>query len=766
MKRLLLIALLAPTLATAQFTDNFTDGDFTNAPTWSGDDVKFEVLANELHLNAPAATDVAYLSTPSLAIDAALWEFYVRLEFNPSSSNRAYVYLVSDQADLNGPLNGYFVMIGNTADEVSLYRQDGGSSVKIIDGTDGTVDSDPVTVRVQVTRDASGNWELLHDVTGGSTFTSEGTVNDITYTGAAYFGVFCDYTATRSTLFYYDDFVVTGNPFSGPAYDTAQFREIVINEIMADPSPPVGLPDAEFVELYNTTTADTFNLSGFTFTDGSSTATLGDYVLNPDEYVIVCPYSDTIALQGITANVLGVGSFPSLNNSGDNLELQNALGTIIDQVNYTDSWYADPAKEDGGWTLEQINPFTACASVANWSASNNSTGGTPGAVNSIFDPTPDTQAPTITDIYVNTATHITVQFSEVIDSSTVTLGNFGVSGGITVLNVAALSPDYTRADVFFLTPIDTGLVYTLTITNVADCEGNLLIGSNDFSLPYQARIGDVVINEVLFNPYTNGSDFVEIYNNSTRVIGLSNWQLANYDDDTISNHDIITTLQISLNPGEFVVLTVDSLDVRNDYPLFMPGTFLEMSALPTYANDSGTVYLIDNLNRVMDAFSYDEDMHFALLNDPDGVSLERIDYNRPTNDATNWHSAAEAVGWATPGYENSQFYPAAIPDDAVTIDPETFSPDNDGYQDVVNIHYTFETGGFVGNLTIFDSHGRTVRYVMQNELLSATGIVSWDGTTETAEKASVGIYVILFEVFDLQGTVTHFKRTCVVASRF
>ncbi|RMG83276.1 MAG: hypothetical protein D6707_01360, partial [Bacteroidetes bacterium] len=197
----------------AQFADDFSDGDFTNNPTWSGTDAKFEVDAGQkLHLNAPAVSDVAYLSTFSDTIDNAFWEIYVEMGFNPSSSNYAEVHLVSDNAVLTVSHNGYFVRLGGSADEVSLYRQDGASVTKIIDGTDGRLSSSTVTCRIKVTRDASGNWTLMSDTLGGTNYYTEGTALDNTYNTTQYFGVLCNYTSSRSTLFWFDDVFVSQYP--------------------------------------------------------------------------------------------------------------------------------------------------------------------------------------------------------------------------------------------------------------------------------------------------------------------------------------------------------------------------------------------------------------------------------------------------------------------------------------------------------------------------------------------------------------------------
>ena len=135
----------------AQFQDDFSDGDFTINPTWSGESANFEIAGNALHLNAPAATDTSYLSVASDTIHNAFWEFLVQMDFGTSSSNFAQVYLASDNADLKGNVNGYFVRIGGTTDEVSLYEQTGTTATEIIDGLDSRVGTSTVLARARVT---------------------------------------------------------------------------------------------------------------------------------------------------------------------------------------------------------------------------------------------------------------------------------------------------------------------------------------------------------------------------------------------------------------------------------------------------------------------------------------------------------------------------------------------------------------------------------------------------------------------------------------
>ena len=530
--------------------------------------------------------------------------------------------------------------------------------------------------------------------------------------------------------------------------------EIIITELFPDPDPSIGLPLFEYLELYNNSTK-AIDLSGLKISDPSTTSGFLIGKLFPNEYIIVC---GTSAVSQFTpyGNVIGVSSFPSLNSSDDEIKLINASGEIIHQVNYVDTWYQDATKQDGGWSLEIIDPNNPCGEENNWRASTKWFGGTPGTQNSIFGSNTDNAAPVLLGVYALNDSTVQLVFNETtyLDLDSVIINNGIVIGSVqqqtSKIYVLNLSNKLTAQT-----------SYTVSISGVSDCVGNTANLSALFSLPEQGLAGDIVINEVLFNPFTGGSDFVEIYNSSDKYINLQNWELANFDNDSISNRKTITTDPYVLLPKQFLVLTKDAANIKMEYINAKQDRMLQMETLPTYNNGDGQVYLVNNQNQTVDNFEYNEDMHFALLNDVKGVSLERIDYNRLTSDNTNWHSAAEEVGFATPGYENSQYQNVEITDE-ISISPETFSPDNDGIDDVVNISYQFADAGYVANIVIYDAKGRLIKNLILNELLGTKGTFSWDGINENNEKAAIGIYIIYVEAFKLNGDTKKFKKTCVL----
>lgn len=845
----------------AQFSDDFSDGDFTSNPVWSGDDALFTVSSGELQSQSPGAATY-YLSTPSTLASTAEWEFYFDFQFSTSGANYADIYLMSDVADLNSVNDGYFVRLGGTPDEISLYKMVSGTPTILIDGVDGLINSSSSNpFNIKVSRDASDNWTLQYDDLGSSPsggYISAGTINDNSVNSSAFFGLIITQSSAASAVnsHFFDNFnagiivpdtdaptlvsttvisstevdvlfnealdlvtsqvasnysannslgnpttaiIAGGNPalihltfataftngttntltvsnvedalgnamtsedidFTFFVPDVPSAKSIVINELFPDPSPIIGLPEAEYIELFNATTDQFYDLEDWTISDGSSTATLPSKSLFPGEYLIICDSGDE-ALFAAYPNVLAVSSFPSLNNGGDSIALADNTAFLVDDVVYTDGWYQDSDKDGGGYSLELINPFSPCGSANNWRASEDASGGTPGVENSVYDDTPDVSAPTITSIETINDQSVLVHLSEPINTDLLMLDNFSVSGGISVSGFTATSTENTQLSVDLSPALDTGILYTLDIDVLADCSGNSGSSSDDFVLPFEARNGDIIINEILFDPYSGGSDFVELYNNSNRAINLQGLFLANEEEGEIDNEKPIENYRI-IQPGEFVVVSKDTSNIKANYLSSVPGTFIK-SNLPTYSNDEGVVHVLLSDSTSIDRFAYDNDMHFKLIKDDEGKSLERIDYNRPTDDETNWHTAAESVGFATPGRENSQFTENET-EGEFSVSPEIFSPDNDGYEDVVTFSYVFNNSGLVGNAYVYDSEGRLIRYLIQNEILGTEGSFSWDGINDSGEKGRIGAYILVFETYDLNGSLNINKKTFVLGSK-
>ncbi|MFT4659863.1 MAG: hypothetical protein ACI8XB_000113 [Patiriisocius sp.] len=1114
MKIFLLIFFLMPCMLFSQFSDNFSDGDFTANPTWEGEVDHFEIDDfSRLHLIAPSETSSSFLSTASEAINDASWEFTVEFDFNPTSSNMSQVYLVANSVDLEADLQGYFVRVGNTTKEVSLYRQDAFGDVdEIIDGADDILDLDPVNCRIKVTRSATGDWELMRDVLGGEDYISEGTVTDITYETSSYFGVFCKYTSTRSDKFFYSNFVVTGEGFVdiepptllsqgvlsqselaltfSEAMDQVSIGmltnydvnnsvgipmsinlvnpqsviltfnnnfidgqtntlsisglmdlagnelitvtdftyhnigipsvgDIVINELMVDPSPSINLPDVEYLEL--------FNASNFSFDMGelalynSSVLQELSGILPAGGYVIITDDEDENLFTNYGATV-GVSTFTALANTADSITLTTSMGEIIDIVSYTDDWYQSASQSDGGYSLERVNPFTICSGMQNWSASSADDGGTPGIQNSIFDGSPDINPPGIVGVSIGnsqtlilvfdesllfedvndaqfiidndliitnigfesgnevvlslnanlqTSTQYTVAINELQDcSGNVLLVNNSISfaipgAGDIIVNEIMADPTplvnlpdveyleiYNAGDVPFdlsllefynssdlrtlhgilpagdyliitdvifenllstygptiglesfvplsnsmdsitlvsalgdivdivsytddwfqsaihseggyslervnpfmdcsgasnwmassaifggtpgeqnsiyddspdlISPnlleifvdsdqslilvfdkpllqvdidaaefiVDNGIsvvnaellsnneviltlksnllvntLYLVTVTELQDCSGNILMENNSitFGLPEQIQPGDIVINEILSNPRPEGFDFIEIYNVTDKYLTLRNCKLTRLVGEEFDVLDIVTNNNKLLSPGDYIVLTEDPANILYEYPDAVESKIFGISKLPGLNDDLGDIIFVNAVNQVIDAVGYSDSFHFELLDDTEGVSLERLNFNDPSNDPENWHSASQIVGYATPGYENSQNFEFGEQEQNYTIQPRVISPDNDGFEDIMAIHYVMESPDFVANISILDAQGRLVKYLTKNQLLGVEGTIYWDGLLEEEMKAPIGLYVIYLEFYDLEGNVEMFKEVVTVA---
>jgi len=544
--------------------------------------------------------------------------------------------------------------------------------------------------------------------------------------------------------------------------------DVVIDELMADPTPQVGLPNNEWLELKNTTAAP-INLLNWRIGDATGqSGPMPSFTLQPDSFVIICTGSAVAAMSAF-GTTISVTSFPSLDNDADQLFLRSANGRTIHAVSYTSGWYQNEVKKDGGWTLEMIDTKSPCAGSSNWKASVSVTGGTPGKKNSIDAVNNDATAPQLKRAYTTDNVTIILVYDEPVDSlSGATLANYSIDGGLTLVSATAIAPLFNLVQLKTNTPMVANTVYTITATNVKDCKNNSIGSANKVKvgLPVDAAAGEWIINEILFNPRPNGFDFVEFYNNSNKIFDASKLYIANRNSTgVISSIKVLSATPFYVFPGDYIVETDDPDNLSIQYLVKNPDNVLAVSSPPSFSDDEGDVVALNFQGNVVDEVKYKDDWHFKLIDDDEGVSLERIDPAGPSQDETNWHSAASTAGYGTPTYKNSQYKLVNSINASIEITPKVFSPDNDGRDDIATIQYAVTEPGDVANITIFDAAGRPVRNLVRNGTLGLTGYWNWDGLDDKGNKLPVGTYVIFTEIFNLQGKKSHFKNAIVLARK-
>ena len=835
------IILLSCHSVLSQITEDFSDGNFTDNPSWNGTMSDYFVNSDlALQLNNSIAT-TSYLSIENNLNNSNdnEWRFWVKQSFSPSSANFGRIFLTSDNEDLSNCQNGFYIQLGESGsnDAIRLFKMSDGNSTLLCAGSDGQI-ATSFEVNIKITRAINGDWKLFCDLTGGTNFVLLSTANDTSPLSNNYSGILSTYTISNANKFYYDDIYIgieeidetppscldatvvsateidiqfnepleqvsaedvsnytlapslsifqvnldennssivhlsLAEPMSnGAEYtlsieniedlegnsslpqsfevsyligETPEIGDVILTEVFPDPSPSVGLPSVEFIEIFNTSNK-IFDLSEWKIEDASSYGTIQDGWLLPNSYGVLTATANIDSFQ----SSYPVTSFPSLNNAGDSIKLYSSNGTLLDMVNYTDDWYQDESKASGGYTIERINLIDPCSDALNWSASNAVNGGTPGNQNSIFDNTEDIEPPQILNTLALNPNYLQVEFNEGIDSNSLIDLIFNTEPSLTIANTYIESA-YANGLIFsFNENLIPSQTYSFSLSNIRDCWLNPASLSGTFALPELAYPGDLVINEILSNPYSDGEDWIELYNNSNKYIDLYQWQFGNYQGDTLSNFVTIPVHYV-VPPSAYVVLGEDPQFVIENYPNNNSNVFLQ-NDLPSYANDSGSVVLLQGFN-IMDKVSYNEDWHLSVIDDLNGVSLERIDPNGNSNDAFNWHSAAQDIGFGTPGIKNSQFISAIYSGDFSFTSP-IFSPDNDGYEDVLQVNYMLEKEGLLGHVQIFDNMGRPIKDLFQNQLLGSTGTFTWDGMNNSQQKSPIGAYVMIFEAFSTDGSV-------------
>ncbi|MBN3581117.1 lamin tail domain-containing protein [Algoriphagus aestuarii] len=539
-------------------------------------------------------------------------------------------------------------------------------------------------------------------------------------------------------------------------------KSLVINEIMPAPRAGLDLPNVEYVELLNTENYS-IRTTGMTWSNSRSSTSLSDTWIEPDEYVILIPANQQESMTNF-GKLIPINSWPTLLNAGDLLSLKSQNGEAIDQISYSSASWESTEKASSGYSLEVVNPFLLCDQSELLKTSTAILRGTPGLENSVFDQTIDQNPPVLTSILFLDSLTVQASFSEPI--------NFEFETDLWLSHpVLVFDSVYQQTSVSILIqlkePAMPSVLYRLTLEGIGDCSGNKM-QSKEFEiiLPASPAKGEVLINELLFNPKTGRPKFVELFNASEKYIDVGQLKLGNLDENNqVDQVKPISQNGMILPPKSYLAITTDTFKLRQDFPKSILGMFTQVSSLPSYPIVGGTVVLLDESEQALELFPFNEDLHHPLLRDPKGVSLERISILSDANLNHNWHSASGNEDYGTPGRKNSQVFEGGFDKEVILISPEVFDPEGSNGQAFATISYQLEQSGWVGSFEIYDLAGRLIHVLDRNAILGSSGLYTWEGTDDMGVKVPPGYYVLMVEVFDLQGSIQVFKKTIVVATR-
>lgn len=373
----------------------------------------------------------------------------------------------------------------------------------------------------------------------------------------------------------------------------------------------------------------------------------------------------------------------------------------------------------------------------------------------------DKTPPQVIEASALSSNQIFIRFDEPVEASDAqNVTNYTVDNGIgnpTLVDATGgLGNEFVLQ---FDTDFASNIEYTLTASGINDTNENVMENFMfSFNVPSRPELGDLFLSEILFDPYIEGEDFLELYNISDKFIDLNGVIITNSQNEMMQ----VIGSGILIAPDSYLALSEDVDFLFQEYKPDSDATIVT-SELPAFNNDKGNVSISTFDGITLDSFDYSEDLHFTLIDDTEGVSLERISFDVDTNDDRNWQSASQNSRYATPGYKNSGALVIDPTDDMFTMITETFSPNQDGDKDVMILSYNLDKSGFVANISVYDAAGFKMRDLSQNEFLSTQGIITWDGTDAEGNISDLGIYIVVGSVFHPDGEVFEFKTTTVLA---
>ncbi|MCP5064168.1 MAG: hypothetical protein GY936_17140 [Ignavibacteriae bacterium] len=298
-------------------------------------------------------------------------------------------------------------------------------------------------------------------------------------------------------------------------------------------------------------------------------------------------------------------------------------------------------------------------------------------------------------------------------------------------------------------------IFSLNETGNSAGEENSIVNIPSFSF------SDIIINEIMYEPDSSNSEFLELYNNSTNSVELGGWRVEDKNGDSFSVNDISKILK----PNEYFLIASDSTIIENYFWLEESENIsIKNTSSLDFTNTEKIIYLKDFRDNIIDSIHYSKNWHNTNLTETKNISLELINFELKRDLSSSWNSSVDDYG-ATPGKQNSIYVEKLVSKSKLNISPNPFSPDNDGFEDYTFINYKLTQPIAQVRLKIFDSRGRLVRTLANNKPSGNEGTITFDGLDENKNPLRIGIYIVFLEALNSANQTLDVVKEVVVVAR-
>ena len=555
---------------------------------------------------------------------------------------------------------------------------------------------------------------------------------------------------------------------------SSAYSQLVINEIMYVPSES----NNEWFEIYNAGNSPV-NLQNRKWKDATSslrTVTVQSIILDSHSYAVICQDSVKFKQQfGEISGILIQTVWSQLNNTGDNLILIASDNSRDDSVSFLSSWGGN----SGGYSLEKKISSGNSNNPSNWSTSTDFLKATPGRKNSVtpeqFDlflksflitplfPSEDDTLDmdfTVKNTGLNTAVDFHLNIYEDLNFDSTAQSNELLHSR----QFAMLNSDDSLKYNFNFYENDTGkkqFIAVIIFPGDNDTLNNKYIRNIYKGSLYSVKSG-VVINEIMYDPLADNSEWIEFFNTASLTINLKGWKYKESSSQaTIFSNDFY------LNPGDYLIIARDST-IYNSFPrLKNPNQNQKIKFLSSLSlNNSGEYFSItDSLGSTVDMVDFKPSWNNPNITDTKGISLEKINPFFRTNEASSWSTCTKPEG-GTPGLLNSIYAENKYSNSELSISPNPFSPDGDGFEDFTVMKYSLNVSFAQLRVKVFDIKGRLVRTLADNAISGKEGVIVFNGLDNSNIRLRIGIYILLIEAIDDKGGIIEIKKApFVIATR-